>query len=113
MHSTVVLIFTGWIEGSFRVLGQRTVAGLAAHVLVLARLLGLGNVRVAGLAGFVAGVVQRTGGDLRNRCSAVVAILSEALRHNEVADHKKDHKGDNEEKGKAEEMSCILVRLIA
>jgi hypothetical protein len=25
-----------------------------------------------------------------------------------VADHKKDHKGDDEEEGKAEEMSCIL-----
>jgi hypothetical protein len=63
---------------------------------------------MAGLAGLVAGVVQRAGGNLTYRGPAVVAVLPEALGHNEVAEHKKHREGDDEEKGKAEEMSCIL-----
>ena len=105
-HGCVDLVrLDGWVV---RVLCQRTVAGLAVHVLVLARLLRLRNVGMAGLAGLVAGVVQRAGGNLADGRPAVVAVLSEALRHNEVPHHKKDRERHHEEKRKAEEMSSIL-----
>src|SRR5579872_5030574 len=50
----------GWIVGVFRL---RSVACLAVDVGMLAATFGLGDVRVAGLAGLVSGEMDGTGGD--------------------------------------------------
>lgn len=96
------------VVGMFR---QRTVAGFAIDVRVLADLLHFQNVCVTGLAGIVAGVVDRARGDLSDGGPAVVTIFSEALRDNEVPDHKKHHEGDYEQKSEPEKMSCIFEKL--
>ena len=87
---------------------QRAMAGFAVDVGVLAGGLDGQDVGVAGLAGLVAGEVDGVGGDFADGGSAVVAVLPEALGHDEVANDKKHHKGDDEEEGKSEEMSCIF-----
>ena len=75
---------------------------------MFAGLLRLCDVAVTYLAFLVAGEMHRAGGNLRNRGAAVMPILSECLRHNKVADDKKDREGDDEQIDKTEEMSCIL-----
>ena len=87
------------------VVGQRTVAGFAIDVGVLAGLLGVEDVRVAGLAALVAGEVDGLGCDLGYGCAAIVAILSERLGDDEVANHEKHHKGDDEQESESEKMT--------
>jgi hypothetical protein len=60
---------------------------------------------VTGLAGFVSGEVDGTGGDLGNGGATVMPVLAETLGHHEVANNEEDHKRDDEEKREAEKMS--------
>ena len=62
------------------------VAGLAVHVRMLALGLGVGNIRVAGLAGLVPGKLHRVRGNLADRRPAIVPILPKGLR-NHIAAH--------------------------
>jgi hypothetical protein len=93
------------------VLGQRTVASLAADASMLANLLHLENIGVTALTGLVSSEVDVALGDLADSSSAIVAVLAEALRHNVMANHKEDRERDNEEKGESKEMSCILEEI--
>jgi len=95
----------GWIIG---VLSKRPMAGLAVDTRMFARLLHIQHVGVAGLAGIMAGEVDRAGGYLCNRRSTVVSIFAEALRHDEVANDQEDHKGNHKEKRESEEMPGVL-----
>ena len=53
----------------------------------------------------VAGEVDGPGGDLGDGGAAIVAVLAKGLGHDEVANHEKHHEGEDEQKGKPEEMS--------
>ena len=93
------------------VLGQRSVAGFAVDVRVLAVLLRVQNVRVAGFARIVAREVDGTGGHLRDRVPAVVPIFPKALRDNKVPDYEKYDEKEYEQKTEPEKMSCIFEKL--
>jgi hypothetical protein len=68
---------------------QRSVARLAVDVGMLATLLFFQDIRVAVLAGLVAGELHRTGGDFSDGVSAVVSVLTEALRYERRSDSQK------------------------
>jgi hypothetical protein len=99
-----------WLDGSRIVgmLGQRTMAGLTVDACMDAGLLHLSNVGMARFASLLARKVDRTGGNLNNGGSAVVAIFSEALWYNEVTDHQKYHEANDKQKSKPEKMPRIL-----
>lgn len=97
----------GWIV---RMLRQGTVTGFTIHVGVLAYFFHFQNVCVTGLAGFMAGKVDGTGGDLADRVSAVMAILSKALGNDKVSNYKEDKEGDYEQKREPKKMSCIFEK---
>ena len=63
------------------VLGQRPMTGLAVHLRVLAALLHCRDVGVAGLASLMAREVDWTSGNLGDGVSAIVTVLSKALRN--------------------------------
>ena len=83
---------------------ERAVADFAVQRRVLAGLLGGEDVAVAGLAGFVAGVVQRLASDIADGVGAVVAVLAEALGNDEATDTPEDEESHDEESGEAVEM---------
>lgn len=85
-------------------LRQRTMTGLTVDAGMLACLLHIRNVGMARFASTLTCKVDGTRGDVTNRGTAVVAILSEALRYNEVSNHQEDHEGNNKQKGKSEKM---------
>ena len=87
---------------------QGTVTSFAVDVGVLAGFFHVKDVRMAGLAGLVTGEMDRTGGDLGDRSSAVVSVLAKALRHNEVPDHQEHCKRHYEQEREPEEVSCIF-----
>lgn len=90
------------------VVGQGAVAGFAVDVGVLAGGFDGENVGVAGFAGLVSGKFDGPGGDLGDGGPAIMAVLSEAPGHDEVTNDEKHYEGDDEEKGKSKEMSCIF-----
>jgi hypothetical protein len=98
-------------RGVVGMLCQRAMTGFAIYVHVLAVLLHCQNVCVTGLAGIVAGEVDRAGGDLSDGGSAVVAVLTEALWDNKVPDHEENEEGEYEQKSEPEKMSCIFEKL--
>jgi hypothetical protein len=100
--------FRGSDGGVVGVFGQGAVASFAVDVGVFAGGFGGEDIGVAGFAGLMAGKVDGFGGYLGDCGSAVMAILSEGPGHDEVADHEKHREGDDEEKGKSKEMSCIF-----
>ena len=87
---------------------QRAVAGFAVYGHVLAGGLGGDDVAVAGFAGSVSGEMNWTGGDLADGGSAVVAVFSEGLGHDVVANDEERHESDDEQSGKSEEMAYIF-----
>lgn len=89
-------------RGIVGVLGQGPVAGFAVDVDVLAGLLGVEDIRVTGLARLVAGIVDRLGCDLGYGSATIVAVLSEGLGHNKVADYKEHRKGGDEQESEPE-----------
>jgi hypothetical protein len=100
--------FGGHDRGVVGVILQRTMTSLAVDMLMFARLLGFGDVGMAGLAGGVPGEVEGLGRDLCDGGSTVVPILAEAFGDDEVANHQEDSEGDDEQEGKPEEMCYIL-----
>ena len=68
-------------------LGQRTMAGLTVDACMLASLFHVRNFSMARFAGILTCKVDRKRSDVTNGGAAVVAIFSEALRHNEVSNH--------------------------
>ena len=67
-----------WI---FRMLCQWTVAGLAVHMRVLALGFHIQNIAVARLASLVTGELHGSSSNLADGRTAIVSILSEALRN--------------------------------
>lgn len=87
---------------------QRPVARLAIYVSMFSVCLGFSNVTMALFAGLMSGKLDRPGGHLIDRRTAIVSILPEGLGHNKMTNYQKDKKGDNKEPCKSEKMSCIL-----
>jgi hypothetical protein len=102
----------GWGNGGIvGVLGERSMAGFAVDVCVLAGLLGIQDVGMAGLAGLMSGEVDWAGGDLGDGGAAIVAILAETLGHDEMPDYEKHEEEEYEQKCEPEKMSCIFQKL--
>ncbi len=98
----------GGIGGVF---GERTVAGFAVDAGVFAFGLGVLDVGVAIDAGLVAGEGDWVRGDLSDGRGSIMAVLAEGFRNYVVAHDEKNKEGDDEESGKAEEMSCIFEEI--
>lgn len=94
-----------WVAG---MIGERSMAGFAMDIGMLACLLYLENVGMTGFARLMTCEVDGTGGNLSNGGSTVVAIFAEALRNNKATDHQKEYEANDEQKSKPEKMSCIL-----
>src|ERR1017187_5873747 len=97
----------GGVVGVFR---KRTVAGFAVDVGVLAGFFGVQDVRMAGLAGLVAGEMDGTSGNLTDCGSTVMAVFAKGLGHDEVPDNKEHEEGSDEQERKSEQMSCIFEK---
>src|SRR5690348_10173708 len=69
---------------------QRSMAGFAVHMRVLAFVLHIEHVAVASLASLVAGKLHRSSGNLADDGAAIVPVLSEALGNHVMANNKKD-----------------------
>lgn len=72
-------------------------ARLAIYVRVLARLLCFKNIGMTCFARLVTRKVDGTSGNLTYSGTAVMAIFSEALRHNEMTDHQKYHEANDKQ----------------
>jgi len=68
----------------------RTMAGLTIHTDVLAGVFDLNNIDMTILAGFVAGVVDRTGRNLRQSIAPEVPVLPKATGHQYVSHQQKE-----------------------
>lgn len=93
--------------GIVGVFGQRTVAGFAIYVRVLAISLLLEHVGMAGFAGFVAGEIDRPGCDFRERVAAIVSVFAETLRHQKASEDQKQEYAGSEHSCQPEKMSRI------
>ena len=82
--------------------GQRSVAGFAIHMRMLALALQIEDIGMAGLASLVTGKFHRSGRNLANGIAAIVTVLSEALWNDVTSNHEKDHESENEESRKSE-----------
>ena len=97
----------GWVVC---VLRQGAVAGFTVHAGVLAGFFGVEDVRMAGLAGLVAGEMDGTSGNLTDCGSAVMAVFAKGLGHDEVPDNKEHEEGNDEQERKPKQMSCIFEK---
>ncbi len=88
--------------------GKRAVAGFAIHARVLAGFLYFQNVAVAVFTTLVAGIGDRLGGELGQRVSAIVAVLSKALGDEVGSQQKKQGDPNCESCRQPEEMFGIL-----
>jgi len=77
-------------------LRQGSVAGFAVYMRMLAVLLHVQNVRVAGLAGLVTRELYRVSGNITNGRAAIVTILPKGLGDNKPSYHQKQQKGEYE-----------------
>ncbi len=77
--------------------GQRTMAGFAADVGMLATFLHFEDIGMAGFARLVTSKVNWVGGNFTHCSTAVVAIFSEGLRHNEMTSHEKYHETNDKQ----------------
>ena len=106
-HEALVKIRLGLLRNG-KALIKRPVAGFAVHVRVRALCMGVGNIRVAGLAALVPRKLCRMRGNVAQGCPAIMPILSKTLRDYVAAYHPKYKKCDNKEPRKPEKMSCIF-----
>ena len=95
-------------SGIVCVFGQRPVTTLTGDVCVLALILDLQHVRVAGLTGTVSGVGDRPGFDFTEGIAAVVTVLPETARHQRIAQEHEDDQTRNKEKGHPQQVFRIL-----
>ena len=72
-------------------LGLRSVASLASNHHVLTQLFLIYHIGMATFAGIVPGKRHRPGRGLSDGCSAIVAILSKAKRHDSSPQNHKCH----------------------
>ena len=84
--------------------GQRTMARLAGYNNVLALLLLLHDVGMAGLTSIVAGEGNGPGRCLGDRSSAIVAVLPKASRNDSDAQDDKCNHRDCNDNGEPDEM---------
>ena len=77
-------------------LRQRSVAGLAVYMRVLAYLLCICLIGMAGLARLMSGKMNGLGSDFADGIAAVVSVLPKALRNYVPAYEQKDEKGYHE-----------------
>jgi len=95
----------GRIIGVFR-LG--TVASFAGYNYVLPKFLLIHDIGVAALTHFMAGVSDGTRGDLGNRITSIMSILSEALRDDRGPDRDENAHQDHYNRGKPYQMLGIF-----
>lgn len=88
--------------------GQRSVAGFAVHMRVLAFAFHIEHVTVAGLASLMTGELHRSSCDLADCVAAIMSIPAKAWWNHEMSNNKKDNKSENEESRESEEMPGIL-----
>ncbi len=91
-----------------RVLGQRTMTGLAIHVRVLAVLLLFEDVGMAGFARLVPGEVHRPSRDFRQSIAPIVPILAETFWDQKSAEDQKQENARDEDSCQSKKMSRIL-----
>lgn len=101
--------FGGFYRGGIvRVLGQRSVAGLAIHLRMPASVFLVKDVDMAGLAGLMASELNRPGRDFGHCISAVVPVLSKTFRDQKAPHGEKYQQAEHEHPSQAEKMSCIF-----
>ena len=94
--------------GIVSMLGLGSVAGFAWNDHVLALLLLLHNVGVAGLAHVVAGMGDGPGRGFGDGGAAIVSVLTEATRDNRATQKKECHHSDGHNGGEADEVFDVL-----
>jgi hypothetical protein len=95
-------------SGVIRVLGQRTVTGLARDMRVCPFALHFEDIGVACLTSLVAGEHYRSGGDVGNGCSPVMTVLSKGLGNKDPAQDQEQDDADGEDRCHPEKVPCIL-----
>ena len=101
----------GYRRWVVRMLGQRSVAGLAGDHHMFALLLLFDDVGMASLANIVAGEGNRTSRRFRNRCSAVVTILAKTFRNNGNAQDQEYRQQYNDHRRQPNEMFYVLEQV--
>ena len=92
-------------SGILGVLRQRTMAGFAVHMSMLAVALRVGDIGMAGLAGLVTSVVNGPGGQFVERVAAIMPILAEGLGNQRSAYGEEPEDTGEENSGQPEEMA--------
>ncbi len=95
-------------SGIIGVPGQSSVASLASNHHMLAKLLLVYDVGVAGLAGVASGKCNRSGRDLTDRRSSIVAILPKAVRYDGGAQNYECHQRDGDDGSQPNEVFDVL-----
>ena len=93
-------------------LGLGSVAGFAWNDHVLALLLLLHNVGVAGLAHVVAGMGDGTGRGLSDGSAAIMTVLAKAARDDGGAQEKECHQSDSHDYGEPNEVFDVLEQVV-
>jgi hypothetical protein len=103
--------FCGSDGGIVGVLRERAVTRFTIDACVLACVLGIGDIGMAGCARVVAGKVNRVRGDLANGGGAVMAVLAKAARYHAASYRPKHQKRNHKQARKTEEMSCVFQEI--
>ena len=101
-------LFGGHGSRIVRVLGQRSVAGLAVNVRVLAIFFLFQDVGMAPFAGLVSRKIHWPRGDFRQCGAAIVPILSETFWNQKSPEDQKQEDARNEDSCQSKKMSRIL-----
>lgn len=94
----------GFYAGIFRVLRERSVAGLAIYVRMFAGLLFIENVAMARFACFVTGVGDGKGSDFGDGIRAVMTVFAEAFGDEVGAKGKKGENAHQKDASDAQQM---------
>lgn len=86
----------------------RSVASFAIDAHMLARFLRLRDIAMAILAGLMAGISDRTSGNLRQRVAAEMPVLPEAVRNQDGAHYQEDRQCRRKYRCHPEKMFGIL-----
>ena len=98
--------------GIVSVLGLGSVAGFAGDNDVLALLLLIDHVGVAGFAGTMAGEGNRPGRDLGEGGATIVAVLAKTTRHDGGAQHNEGNQRDQHHGGEPHEVFYVLEQVV-
>ena len=94
------------------VFGLGSVAGFAGDHNVLAQLLLIDNVGVAGFADFVAGVSDGAGSGFRDGVAAVVSVLAETVGNNGGAQQNERDYRDRHHSGKTDQVFRVFEQVV-